>query len=264
MKGAQKDMLEPARQETDLPTRIARSLLAFIRTEKLQSGDRLPSQTILAEHLNVSRTSLREALARLQTEGLIQQVHGVGTFVAQDPQTIESSADLTLSITEMLEAQGIEPGTPEVELTRIPVHEAPPRVGRALGLEPDDDIYCLTRVRTADGIPFAYVISYIVSDLPNFSTDPEDYRGSVYAYLQANCGEFITDADSEIEARITDEFLCGKLGTPAGSPLLTLQLCHYNANRRALIYSIEYFIQNRMHLKIRRQRSGHHFFKEEN
>jgi len=256
-------MLEPAQQETDLPTRIARSLLDYIRDEKLESGDKLPSQTILSERLHVSRTSLREALARLQTEGLIRQVHGVGTFVAQDPQTIHSSADLTLSISEMLEAQGLKPGTPEVELALLPVHEVPPRVGQALGLEPDDTIFCLKRVRTADGTPFAYVISYIVSDLPNFSTNPEDYRGSFYTYLQTHCSEFITDADSEIEARITDELLCEKLGIPAGSPLLTLQLCHYNAVGRALIYSIEYFIQNRMHLKIRRRRSGQNFFKEE-
>ncbi|MEO3479008.1 GntR family transcriptional regulator [Phaeobacter sp. CAU 1743] len=43
-------------------------------------GTRL-SETELAEEFGVSRTPLRRVLARLEDEGLVQSVHGVGTFV---------------------------------------------------------------------------------------------------------------------------------------------------------------------------------------
>ncbi len=252
-------MLEPARKESDLPTQITRSLLAYIRSENLQPGDKLPSQIILAEHLKVSRTSLREALARLQTEGLIRQVHGVGTFVAQDPHTIQSSAELSLSITEMLQSQGIQPDTSEIEICILPQSDAPPKAVRCLDLDEGEQIFCLRRVRTADGTPFAYVVAYITGNIPNLSNDPEAYGGSLYAYLENHCSEFITEADSEIEARITDDELAARLGIPVGAPLLTLQQCHFNAQGRAIIYSIDHFVQNRMRLKIRRQRYGQNY-----
>lgn len=43
-------------------------------------GARL-SETARAQEFNVSRTPLRRVLARLKDEGLVQSVHGVGTFV---------------------------------------------------------------------------------------------------------------------------------------------------------------------------------------
>ncbi len=43
-------------------------------------GTRLSEEALAAE-FGVSRTPLRRVLARLESEGLLQSVHGVGTFV---------------------------------------------------------------------------------------------------------------------------------------------------------------------------------------
>jgi GntR family transcriptional repressor for pyruvate dehydrogenase complex len=49
-----------------------------------QSGDRLPPEQVLAEHFNVSRPGVREALRVLEIQGLVQVRHGYGggVFVA--------------------------------------------------------------------------------------------------------------------------------------------------------------------------------------
>lgn len=47
-------------------------------------GDRLPSERKLVEQLKVGRTSVREAIRRLETMGLVESRQGVGTFV-KDP-----------------------------------------------------------------------------------------------------------------------------------------------------------------------------------
>ncbi|CAM3364494.1 FadR/GntR family transcriptional regulator [Paracoccus nototheniae] len=60
---------------------IARRLQEMIRSGQLQAGERLPSQRILSEQLNVSRPSLREALLTLETLGLVQTLPARGTFV---------------------------------------------------------------------------------------------------------------------------------------------------------------------------------------
>ncbi len=57
--------------------RIAR----VIKERNLSAGERLPGEHELVEQLNVSRPVLREALARLQSMGLIDIQRGRGTFV---------------------------------------------------------------------------------------------------------------------------------------------------------------------------------------
>jgi GntR family transcriptional repressor for pyruvate dehydrogenase complex len=47
----------------------------------LKAGERLPPERVLAERLNVSRPSLREAIVILESKGLLQSRRGGGTFV---------------------------------------------------------------------------------------------------------------------------------------------------------------------------------------
>ncbi|WP_328633440.1 GntR family transcriptional regulator [Streptomyces sp. NBC_00356] len=60
---------------------IADDLRTQITTGELKGGDRLPSETNLAAHYQVSTPTLRGALALLQAEGLIEKIHGKGNFV---------------------------------------------------------------------------------------------------------------------------------------------------------------------------------------
>lgn len=53
----------------------------FIETNSLKEGDRLPSERELAEQLNASRSSVREALRAIELLGLIETKHGEGTFL---------------------------------------------------------------------------------------------------------------------------------------------------------------------------------------
>lgn len=61
---------------------ITEQLRLFILEEKFNPGDRLPSERDLAERLQVSRASLREALSALKTLGLLEGRVGYGTCVS--------------------------------------------------------------------------------------------------------------------------------------------------------------------------------------
>jgi GntR family transcriptional regulator len=258
-------VLGPAKrqEEADLPRRIAREILTYIRDQHLTQGDQLPPQTVLAKQLNVSRTSLREALARLQAEGLIKQVHGVGTFVSDDPFSIKSSTILNLNITGMIREQGMEPGTSEVTVSLVKVADIPQEMAACLDLGSADQALHLCRVRTADGQPFAYVVSYVVSDLAGLDTTPDAYQGSMYEYLLENCRQFITKVEAAIEACVADEVLSEKLEVPLGTSLLALHQCHYNTDDRAIITSIDYYVQNPLKLKVIRKQSGFRFLQKD-
>lgn len=62
---------------------IAQRLIGWIDSGQLRPGDRLPSERELAVRLSVSRSSVREAIAALQVEGILQTRPGAGSFVVE-------------------------------------------------------------------------------------------------------------------------------------------------------------------------------------
>ncbi|MCG3181340.1 MAG: hypothetical protein BIFFINMI_03727 [Phycisphaerae bacterium] len=76
-------MSNPQRPSGGRATReAAERLRAIVRG--LSPGDRLPSEAELARQLGRSATTIRAALRRLQMDGLVERLHGSGTF-ATDP-----------------------------------------------------------------------------------------------------------------------------------------------------------------------------------
>lgn len=75
--------LEPIKRRGRVSEQIAGSLKRLIATGQLKVGDRLPPERELAEHLEVSRNSIREALHTLELRGLIESRQGGGTFVRE-------------------------------------------------------------------------------------------------------------------------------------------------------------------------------------
>src|SRR5215217_5660838 len=64
--------------------RVAERLAADIRSGAFAAGERLPSERQLARRLGVGRASVREAIAALQVQGVIETRPGSGSFVALD------------------------------------------------------------------------------------------------------------------------------------------------------------------------------------
>ena len=60
---------------------VADTIRRAILTGGYRAGQRLPAERELSEELGVSRLTLRAALARLETEGLLKPMHGSGTVV---------------------------------------------------------------------------------------------------------------------------------------------------------------------------------------
>jgi GntR family transcriptional regulator, transcriptional repressor for pyruvate dehydrogenase complex len=92
---------------------VARKLVSRIRSGELQPDMRLPSEQMMAVQFGVSRTVIREAIARLKNEGLVTTRQGSGAFVRDwessslhlDPE-ISKSLKSVLFIAEL--RKGIE------------------------------------------------------------------------------------------------------------------------------------------------------------
>ncbi len=67
--------------------KVIQSLYQLIEQQGMKVGDRLASERKLCEQLGVSRSSLREALQQLNTQGIVQSRLGDGTYICQLPVT---------------------------------------------------------------------------------------------------------------------------------------------------------------------------------
>jgi len=67
--------------------KVIQSLYQLIEQQGMKVGDRLASERKLCEQLGVSRSSLREALQQLNTQGTVQSRLGDGTYICQLPVT---------------------------------------------------------------------------------------------------------------------------------------------------------------------------------
>ncbi len=71
----------PAIRRSTIVEAIAQGLIRYIAENRLQPGDRLPSERKLAEMVGASRLPLREAVCVLKGLGLVEAKHGKGVFV---------------------------------------------------------------------------------------------------------------------------------------------------------------------------------------
>ena len=74
-------VVERARGGPPLTQRVVDELRKRIEAGDYAPGDRLPTEPVLVERFGFSRTVIREAIAALRADGLVESRHGVGVFV---------------------------------------------------------------------------------------------------------------------------------------------------------------------------------------
>lgn len=67
---------------------VVKTIKRLLITKKLSPGDKLPSETDLAQKLNVSRGSVREAMKILSAYGIVKVKRGDGTYISDSTEGI--------------------------------------------------------------------------------------------------------------------------------------------------------------------------------
>lgn len=101
-------------------------LLNMIAERKYKPGDRLPSEMVLSEELNVSRNTLRAALNKLSTLGITETRQGGGTYVKEVDGDVYLNFFIPAVLThnlDLLEIMRFRKGI-EVECARQAAEEA--------------------------------------------------------------------------------------------------------------------------------------------
>ncbi|MFE6778891.1 GntR family transcriptional regulator [Streptomyces sp. NPDC057702] len=128
--------------------KVAADLRQGITEGAYGSGGRLPAEGELARRYDVSRGTIRQALAVLRAEGLVTSRRGTRRVVL-GTERVQSFGEL-LSFTRWARSVGEEPGGRVVTLAR---HPADAEEREQLRLGPRATVYRMLRVRTLSGRP---------------------------------------------------------------------------------------------------------------
>lgn len=84
-----------------LSEKIASRLLSLIKERQLRSGEKLPPERDLAAMLQVSRSSLREALRALAIIGAVETRQGNGTYITSlEPELLVDHLEYVVSLND--------------------------------------------------------------------------------------------------------------------------------------------------------------------
>ena len=216
-------MLPPAVIDRDSPVPFYFQLSELLEHEIVSgrwgAGLRLPSELELCTHFRVSRTTVRQALGRLEQEGLIARRKGQGTFVQESrPRSwlLQSSAGFFQEESARLGRRVTS------EIRRAERHPLPAWATDALGLDAGSVGVSLERIRSIDGLVAMYNVNHLPERFAEtvLSLKPDE---SLYEQLHEEHGIEPAGGKRELEAVPAEELLGDLLGVPPKAPVVYIE-----------------------------------------
>jgi GntR family transcriptional regulator len=136
--------------------RIEADLRERIRTGRLRPGGQVATEPELMAEFGVSRATVRQALAGLVAEGLLEIRRGLGTYVTA--RRFEHTIGGFYSFSREIEQHGLLPGTTVLGLATVP---AEADVAEALGVAAGTPVVALRRLRLAGPDPLVVETSHL-------------------------------------------------------------------------------------------------------
>ncbi len=196
----------------------------------LTTGDCLPAERELAGLADISRVTVRKAIAQLVADGLIEQRKGAGSFVRNATPKLEQSLSALVSFTENMAARGM---TSSSKVLSSGLFTPNSSETFALGVSSVDRVARVKRLRSAGDSPVALEHSSLPEDiLPN----PSKVHMSLYAVLRQT-GKVPTRAIQRVTAVNATGIDAELLGLRDGSAVLKIDRTGYFRTGRPIEFS---------------------------
>jgi GntR family transcriptional regulator len=166
------------------PMPLWAQLLSDLRT-RLDAGEfseRFPTDQELVDDYGVSRHTVREAVRRIQAEGILDRRRGRGTYVR--PTGFVQQISTLYSLFRSIEADGI--GQTSVVRTKDVRTDA--AVAQRLGADPTTELFFIERLRLAGDDPLAVDRAWLPARIAAPLLDVDFSRTALYDELATMCG----------------------------------------------------------------------------
>ncbi|MEM6254283.1 MAG: GntR family transcriptional regulator [Cyanobacteria bacterium P01_D01_bin.156] len=210
---------------------ISEKLRQQIKAGDYQPGEKLPSEHQLMEVFNVSRITVRRAVANLVSQGLAKSQQGKGVFVTPQKKVAYSLASPLIFLEQDLARKGIQFTFESLTLKKI---RTPKTVQPILQLSGKSMVYFQKKLLSMDGAVGAIDESYIVSELGQ-QLRPQLKQQMTFPTLEAH-GVVIEQIDAVIECTHADYEMSGYLEVPLGQPLIVYRYTAHTDNQQPILY----------------------------
>lgn len=224
-----------------------RVILDDISTGRLRAGQKLQPERELAEHLGVSRSTLRAALGALEADGVVRRLpgRGGGTFVS--PSKVERDLSKIVGVPSLLRDQGFTAGT---QLLSAALTVADDETRTALDLAAGDYVFDIVRIRLADGQPISLDHARLPAHLfPGLLG--RAMSGSLYELLSKHYDTQPDQAEEHVEVIPAGGDEARILGIDVGAPLLSVTRTTVDTRGRKIEYSHDLFRGDRTRITVR-------------
>jgi GntR family transcriptional regulator len=226
----------------DLSTRIGRG--------EFRPGTPLPSQALLSREYGVTLMTLRQALSVLETDGLIAQLPGRGTYVTPVPTLDLRSLN---SLAEDLQQQGVELVTVVLGSRQRPL---PAGVAAALDRPRGEPALRLERLRRIGRRPAVHQVSWVPPPWSEVLLDVDFEVASLYRSLEERGQLAIVRATESLRARALPASIAAVVGRAAGRPVLVAERITYDARNVPIVHDLATIVDDSISVLAQRAHRG--------
>lgn len=235
----------------DLPghARIAHWLEGLIVSGSLKVGDKLPAEVDMAAGLGVSRMTLRQAFATVESKGLLQRRRGRfgGSFVSMPRFDFDLSG--LPGFTEQMRRAHVEAGAQVISAT---TRACPSEALAPLRLRRGDLVHQVIRVRSANGEPVALEEAHFPAGIFDGMLE-FDLTGSLYQVMSGEFGRGPFSAEEIVEPVKATPVQADLLNVGADDSLLLVTRTASDRNGVPVEYSRDYFRPDRTRIVLHTQ-----------
>ena len=208
-------------------------------------GAQLPTEMELADRFQVSRLTLRRAMASLADRGLIRIEQGRGSFVHE--HLIDYTLGKRTRFSEIISGQRREPAGRLLGTATIGATGA---VARELALRAGTEVLRVRRLGIVDGRPLSYADHYFPARRFAGLAEQLQRDGSISRGLAALGVTDYTRKVTRVTARLPDRQEASQLELPATRPVLVTESVNVDAQARPIEYGVARFAADRVQLVI--------------
>ncbi len=221
-----------------------------IMNDEFEDG-RIPSETDLAGELGVSRTTIRDALSRLENEGAVYRRQGSGTYVNKPGLQIKTRLEEIWSYEEVLRAHGYIPSTRILDVRSEPAADDDVA---ALKVARGEELVVVEKLFLEDEEPVILTINRIPQKLLTTPYRKSDWHLPIYQFLWEYGQQRLNYYLSDIVPIVADEKISSILHVKRGAPLLTFEEVGYSEENATILLTSSYIRDDLLRFRLIRRR----------
>lgn len=213
---------------------------------------RIPSENELATELGVSRTTIRDALSRLEQEGVIYRKQGAGTFVNEPGLQIKSRLEEIWSYEDVLRDHGYTPSVRILGLDTVPAGEA---LASDLDIDVGEDVLAMRKLFLEDDDPVVLTFNqiparHLVGEVSVADDEP------LPLFLEHHCDRRLGYYLSEIVPVVLSRSDAELLGVRPKTPAICFEEIGFDHDNQPVVRSTSLFRDDLLRFRLIRRKAG--------